>query len=175
MFVPAVMLPVVVPPIVPALPLVLSVNPVVATTGDAEPVPSCDCTTTVKPGVPAYAGEGVMLVITNCVGGAAVNVCVLEAATGSVPVSVPALKVKFANAVLPIFMVLPKVAPEAISVVIKIYPVLAAAILCSVNDGNTCVPAPRPVVMVESKVAVPALKVEEVEYQHFKLVISEDE
>ena len=44
--------------------------------------------------------------------------------------------------------------------------------LCGVKLLNACVPAVVTALFVASNVAVPALKVDEDEYQHFKSVIS---
>lgn len=74
-FVPAVIVPVVVPPIVPAFPFVVSVKPVFVTTFDARLPASCDCTVTLKP-LPAVGEAGEILVIASFVGVDATGVVV---------------------------------------------------------------------------------------------------
>jgi hypothetical protein len=105
--------------------------------------------------------------------GAAVMVCELAAAIGSVPDRFAPQMLKPENGVLAIFIVLPPVATPAISPVINMCPVVAAGIVCDTKAGKTLLPAAPGVVKVESNVAVPASKVEDVEYQHFKLIKSD--
>ena len=65
---PAVIIPVIVPPIVPAFPLVLKVNAVLANTLDATLFGSCACTVTLKV-LPPEGDVGVIAVIANFEGG----------------------------------------------------------------------------------------------------------
>ena len=66
----------------------------------------------------------------------------------------------------------PIVAPEAISQVINIYPVVAEVIAWEVKLGNTLVPATPGFVNVLNKPSVEVFKVASAEYQHLIFVIS---
>ena len=102
----------------------------------------------------------------------AMIVCVFEAGTGLVPVSVDDPRLKLAKDVVPRLMVFEIVAPAATSAVTYIYPVVPEEMFCEVKEGKTLLPAVPGVVSVERRVDEPTLKVEEEEYQHFKLVMS---
>ena len=76
-----------------------------------------------------------------------------------VPVGVPDANVVLLAVIAFIAIVFDVVAVHGTSAVMKIYPVAPLAMAWLTNDGNVFKPAVPGVLKVESKVAVPALKV----------------
>jgi hypothetical protein len=104
--------------------------------------------------------------------GDAVIVCILDAGTGLVPVREAAQIVKPEKLVAATPTVFPPVALPPISAVMCTYPVTPEPIICGEKEGNIFAPATPGLLNVDNKVAVAALNVAEVEYQHLRLSTS---